>query len=480
MKEITARHRNVVWIIADQHRAQTIGWNGDANVRTPNLDNLIRNGTHFSRAVAGAPWCTPFRGALLTGQYPHQTGVIRTPSRLNPSYPTIADAFNRAGYHTAWVGKWHLSGANGSSHVVPQEERGRFRYWLGYENNNKQNDVWVHGTNCEEPIRLYDYEVPALTRLFEDHVTAHVQGRRSPVDVTGEHDAPPNHDGLEYQPFFAVLSVQPPHSPYVPPHHAHGVNPASVTLRRNVPPVDWIASRARRDLAGYSAMVETVDTTVGRVRELLRRLGVDRETYIVYMSDHGDMLGSHGQWEKSSPWEESIRIPFLVGTAGGQEHMHVGEYHYPLNHVDIAPTTLGLCGIAPPKDMFGYDFSPFIRVGPQAIETVPPPPQSALLQQIPRKYHHHSVNRAWRAVVTRDNWKYVCTPHNDWLLHDLNHDPFELANLCYDTAFQERKEHLHAELARLLQETADDFPLPSIDIPKDTAWEREHDEQQSY
>lgn len=462
MKSIAAQHRNVVWIIADQHRAQCLGWNGDPNVRTPNIDNLIRNGTNFSRAVAGAPWCTPFRGALLTGQYPHQTGVVRTPSRLDPKFPTIADAFNAAGYHSVWIGKWHVAGSNRASHVVPPELRGRFDYWLGYENNNKQNDVWVHGTGCEAPRRLDDYEVPGLTGLFEEHLTAHVRGGGGAGRGGGA--AGP---GSDYQPFFAALSVQPPHSPYVPPHHADGPNPASVELRRNVPPVDWIETRARRDVAGYSSMVESVDAAVGRVREILRRLGVDRETYIIYMSDHGDMLGSHGQWEKSSPWEESVRIPFVVGTAGGQEHMHVGEYHYPLNHVDIAPTTLGLCGIPTPPEMVGYDFSPLITEGPQALHSDVParkPPTAALLQQITRKFHPHSVNRAWRGVVTADNWKYVCTPNNDWLLHDLSRDPYELANLCYDVTFQERKEQLHGELQRLLRENGDEFELPSIDL----------------
>jgi arylsulfatase A-like enzyme len=246
-------------------------------------------------------------------------------------------------------------------------------------------------------------------------------------------------------------------------------------------------------------MVESVDVAVGRVREILRRLGVDRETYIIYMSDHGDMLGSHGQWEKSSPWEESVRIPFVVGTAGGQAHMHVGEYHYPLNHVDIAPTTLGLCGIPTPPEMVGYDFSPLITEGPKALRSeaagragsssgpgdtsaaagggaggsgdapASGPPTAALLQQIPRKFHPHSVNRAWRGVVTADNWKYVCTPNNDWLLHDLSRDPYELANLCYDVTFQEQKEQLHGELQRFLRETGDEFELPSIDLSEKPA-----------
>ena len=112
------RRPNVLWIFGDQHRAQATGYRGDANVATPNLDNLGRQGVRFDCAVAGAPWCTPFRGALLSGRYPHQTGVVANGIRLPPASPTVASAFNAAGYHTAYVGKWHLDGTNDPDHYV--------------------------------------------------------------------------------------------------------------------------------------------------------------------------------------------------------------------------------------------------------------------------------------------------------------------------------------------------------------------------
>ena len=443
---------NVVWILCDQLRAQAFSYRGDPNVHTPNIDNLAREGMRFDCALAGTPWCTPFRGALLTGQYPHQVGVPKTPSALDPKYPTLTQAFTAAGYHTAWIGKWHLHGSNGDPYIPPTH-RGGFDYWLGYENNNKQNDTWVHGSGQEEPTRLPGYETDSLTDLFLDHLQAHT----APVEGKSG-----------YKPFFACLSVQPPHSPYQPPTNPpyadQGPSPTDIQFRPNVPPVDWVRDKAALDLAGYYGMIRNIDWNVGRIRNALKEMGVDRETYIVFFADHGDMLGSHAQWEKSSPWEESVRIPFIVARTGGPSAMRTGRCDAVLNHVDIAPTTLGLCGLEKPADMVGYDYSAnCLRDGDPAFRAEPDPatePESAYLQQIPRKFHSHSVNKQWRGVVLRDGWKYVCTPGNDWLLHDTRSDPYEMANLVHDVCFEETRQRCLAELRRWIAETGDAFTLP--------------------
>jgi arylsulfatase A-like enzyme len=453
------RRPNVLWIFGDQHRAQALGHRADPNVYTPNLDNLARNGLRFDAAVAGAPWCCPFRAALLTGRYPHQCGVTQTPAALDPAQPTIVAPFRTAGYHTAYIGKWHLSGSNSSAHLVPPTHRGGFDYWLGYENNNNQHEVYVHGGGDETPRRLPGYETDSLT----DELLAHLR----------RHVGPGAASGGDYPPFFAVLAVQPPHSPYVPPHNPPYPrpprHPASLRFRPNVPDVAWVRAQAAVDLDGYYGMIENLDWNVGRIRAELQRLGIDQDTWIVFFSDHGDMLGSHAQWEKSSPWEESIRIPFIIARLGGQERMRTGITDVPLNHVDIAPTTLGLCGIQVPDTMVGCDLSGLCwpRHHPRARRDDDPTlPDSAYLQQIPRKFHPHSVNQAWRGVVTRDGWKLACQPGHDWLLHHLVDDPYEQANLAHDSAFQPQRRRLLERLQRWIEETGDEFPLPEFDLPR--------------
>ena len=315
------RRPNVIWMFGDQMRGQATGYRGDPNVRTPNMDNLAREGMRFDAAVAGAPWCCPFRAALLTGLYPHQCGVTRTPQALDPSIPTIASVFRAAGYHTAYVGKWHLDGSNDREHYIPPERRGGFDYWVGYENNNNQHEGYVFGGGDETPRRLPGYETDALTDLLIEHLRTHTARR--------------NADGT-YQPFFAVLSVQPPHDPYVPPtnpsYPPSRRTPASIRFRPNVPHVRWVRERAALDLDGYYGMIENLDWNLGRLRQALRELDLDRETWLIFFSDHGDMLGSHGQWYKSSPWEESIRIPFIVARGSGGRYGRIGRCDAPLNH----------------------------------------------------------------------------------------------------------------------------------------------------
>ena len=448
-----SRRPNLVWIFGDQHRAQSLGFHGDSQVRTPVIDNLARKGRDFTCAVAGAPWCCPFRGALLTSRYPHQNGVIKTPAGLDPSTPTLTQPFRDAGYHTAYIGKWHLGHGNINDGVVAPEARGGFDYWLGYENNNNQEHCHVHGSGCETPVRLQGYETDALTDAFIDHVTTHTAS------------------GPDYDPFLTVLSVQPPHNPYCPPAtspYGPPITPGEVKLRQNVPPIPWVEEKARQDIAGYNAMIENLDWNVGRILEALKAGDVDRDTYIIFFSDHGDMLGSHAQWEKSAPWEESIRIPFIVSHLLGPAVMSCQPCDAVINHVDIAPTSLGLCGIEVPEWMEGYDYSAYCLPSKQVGDVSLPKadePTSAYLQQIPRKFHPLCPNKAWRGVAMRDGWKYVCTPGEDWLLTNTREDEVELGNFAFNTKFQDVRARCWDELKKWIDETGDEFPLPERDLP---------------
>ena len=115
--------KNMLWIFGDQLRAQALGYMGDPNARTPFLNDLSLEGTTFTDAVSGCPWCTPFRGSLFTSKYNHKC-VYKTPQHLDRNLPLVTDVYNDNGYLTAFFGKWHLFGSN-KREYIPREERGR-------------------------------------------------------------------------------------------------------------------------------------------------------------------------------------------------------------------------------------------------------------------------------------------------------------------------------------------------------------------
>jgi arylsulfatase A-like enzyme len=450
-----SEHKNAIWIFGDQHRAQALSCNGDPNLTTPNIDRLSYEGQNFDQAVCGFPLCCPFRGSLLTSRYPHEA-VPGHEHPLPEGMPTIADVFNDHDFETAYFGKWHLGGfqereGRAAMTIIPPARRGGFDTWVGYENNNSQWDCWVHGGEGATAFhhRLPGYETDALTDLMIDYIRRQGEARKSG----------------HARPFFAALSVQPPHDPYVAPESWMGRhNPATLTLRPNVPPVARIEAEARRELAGAYAQIENLDWNVGRIRQALVEAGLDLDTHIIFFSDHGDQHGSQGQFRKTAPWEESLRIPFIVGGLQPRYEGRSGRPDALVNHVDIAPTTLGLCGIDAPSWMRGHDYSgQRLPARPQTAA-----PDSAFIQSVIPTGHADSIDRPWRGIVTRSEspwqarWKYVVFEGQPWLLFNLSEDPYELVNLAHNTRYRQERQRLQERLMQWIADTGDTFDLPKI------------------
>ena len=441
---------NVIWLMADQWRAQALSCQGDPNARTPNVDALATQGVHFTNAVSGFPLCCPFRGSLLASRYPHHC-VPGNNYGLPLEQQTIVTPLKQAGYQTAWIGKWHLDGFEeregrpAKTHIITPERRRGFDYWAAYENNNSQYDCWVHGGAGKDAFqyRLPGYESDELTNLLIRYI-----GDRAAEAKNGR-----------MKPFFAALSIQPPHDPYIaPPEFAARYNGSRLKLRPNVPPVASVQEAARREMAGYYAMIENWDWNIGRIRAALDKAGFAFNTHLVIFSDHGDLHGSHGQYRKRLPYEESMRVPLIIG--GEQplsaEGRHAGRVAALMNHVDIAPTTLGLCGIKKPAWMEGNDYSQY-RLSKRSA---PSETDSAFLQVVDARGGNGNLNKPYRGIVTKDAWKYVCFENTSWLLFNLNEDPYELVNLAHDRHYRAERKQLIARLRQWIADTGDKFAVP--------------------
>ena len=441
---------NVIWLIADQWRSQAIGANGDPNVRTPNVNRLCSSGINFDQARSGFPLCSPFRGSMLTGRYPHHM-VPGHEYPLPQGQETIANLFNDAGYHTGFFGKWHLDGFHENSghgratmHIVPPDRRGGFNTWVGYENNNSQYDTWVHGGAGKDAFqyRLPGYESDELTNLFIQHLKERASDKTSG----------------QAKPFFAVLSIQPPHNPYIAPaeYMAH-YNAEQLRLRPDVPLFAGVEERARQELAGYYAQIENWDWNIGRIMDALAHEGISTNTHIMIFADHGDSHGSHGQFLKTNPYEESVRIPMIVsGETSFYDRHLTGRPSTLFSEVDIAPTTLGLCGLPAPAWMEGHDYSGH-RLGYR------PPPvdaDSMYLQLVVPTRHPDSVDNPYRGLVTKDGWKYVCFEKQSWLMFNLADDPYEQVNVAFNSKYQKQRNQLIARLRQWVADTGDKFTVP--------------------
>jgi arylsulfatase A-like enzyme len=355
------RQPNVLLFITDQQRWDTLSYTGRTPCRTPNLDRLAREGVAFDRCLTPDPICCPARAALFTGRAPHATGVGNN-QELPLERPALPEVFRDGGYDVAYSGKWHLGRGRAFQGIERfAGERGReFRQWLA---NHNYEDTYPYGT----PEFSYYLDAGASReRISNPHTAPQAGTTETTFDTWVANRA------LEYletrpadKPFFHVCSFHGPHPVFVVPEPyyslydpAQAPEPANFAdpmtgkpafQRRSI----WHgAAHAhgtewepwRRSQSVYWGYVTLLDELIGRVLGRLDSLGLSEDTIVLMLADHGEMMGSHGLFQKSSMYEESLHVPCIVRAprmaAGGR---HIAA---PVSHIDVAPTLLGLCGLA--------------------------------------------------------------------------------------------------------------------------------------
>ena len=375
---------NILLIVTTQWRAQAAGFRGDPNARTPFLDRLAAGALDLSQAVTPHPFGPFARAAMLTGAESPENGVRDYFDPLPARSRTLAHRMDARGYATAFFGKWHLSARDrnasltGEAHaraVVPPEGRGGFGFWEGFESGFLINDPWLHGSRLAVPERFAGYQSDVVCSRALDYLS------RLPG------------------PWFAVVSLEPPHPPYGAP--APGVparEPSSIALAANVPAS--AAARARRELAGYYAHLEATDRAMGALAD-----GIGEATRLIVTSVHGDMHGAHGLFRKGWPHEESVRIPMLVRAPG-------------YSGVDARPFSLSQVPSLVEALAEGRRLAP----APQ-YSRISMPSVVALADQ---------CDRAWAGIRSARRKLVLSQDGSPWLFFDLESDPGEERNLAAD------------------------------------------------
>ena len=425
---------NIVYVFADQWRVQDTGYAGNPQVKTPHLDSLAAQSVSFTHAVAGIPVCCPARACLLTGQHALTHGVFVNDVHLADDAVSMAKLFKSDGYDTAYVGKWHVDG-RGRSNYIPPESRQGFDYWKTLECTHDYNNSRYFAGDSGQPLTWEGYDAIEQTK----DVQAYLRGRSR------------DGDGKSDTPFLLVLSWGPPHAPYetAPEAYRQMYDPNSIELRPNVPPE--MAEEARNWIAGYYAHCTALDDCLGALLQTLEDEGLAENTIFVFTSDHGDMLGSQGEVKKQRPWEESIRVPFLLRWPQrfGWQGREVDAL---LDTPDILPTLLSLTDIPIPDTVEGRDFSATIEGGED-------PSGGAALIYCPHPFGQFlrpDGGREYRGIRTR-NHTYARDLNGPWLLYDNEADPYQLDNLVNRASVSSIQAELEAQLQRKLSDRGDEF-----------------------
>jgi arylsulfatase A-like enzyme len=429
----TTRRPNLLFVIADEWRAQATRYNGDTNVSTPVLDNLAKESICFDNAISGCPVCCPARASIMTGQYPLTNGVFINDVELKPNAPTLAETFAEAGYRTGYIGKWHLYGSPDGKYgrrlaPVPPDKRLGFDYWKACECSHEYNHSLYYEGNDTTPKYWPGYDAFSQT----GDACRFIEKQAKSAD-----------------PFFLFLSLGPPHFPYstAPEKYRAMYANRPLALRPNVP--NEKKAQAEEILRGYYAHMAALDDCFARLLRTLEMLSISENTILVFTSDHGDMMLSQGLTTKLYPWDESVRIPFLLRFPKkfGRSGRRIAE---PMNMPDMMPTLLSLAGLKTPDAVQGKDlFSSRKVADSSAFISLPVPITEA------RRYGFAEY-RGLRS----ERFTYVRSIHGPWLLYDNQQDPYQMHNLCGKPEGARIQAGMDRQLDRRLRELKDEF-LPA-------------------
>lgn len=425
---------NLLVVMADQLRRDALGIYGDPDVATPNLDALAGRGVRFTQACATSPICVPFRFSFMTGAYAHTRQVPAIEWRMSPCERTWAHDLTDRGYRTAYVGKWHLYGGHGGAPwsspravnrtPIPPRYRDGWQLWRAFELRNDPFDTCIFVDDDPTPRPLTGYQTDALTDIAIDTLAELGNDR----------------------PYACVVSVEPPHPPYlVLEEDLARWRDRDVTLPPNVPRTDaaWL-ERIRNERRRYAAATENLDRNVGRLLHHVRRHEAGaggRPTIVVFLSDHGELGGSHGLTEKQYPYEPSIGIPLIVADPR-TPHVHGTTLDVPVHTEDIAPTLLALArpdadgppeqaGVAnasqvhdTPAETGGADLTALLR-GTASELARPGIPLQFVRELRPGHPFHDGGWRGFRTGRYKATWRASPEGVHPWQTFDLHDDPFE-------------------------------------------------------
>jgi arylsulfatase A-like enzyme len=451
-----ARPPNILLLVTDDQRPDTIRALGNGQIDTPHLDRLVQTGSAFTRAIAAVPHCVPSRAEILTGASGFTNRSPPFGRAIQPRLATWAATMRQAGYHAWYSGKWMN---DGSPRTRGYEETsalysaggagpGAARLTLPTAHNGRPvtgYTGWTFKTNDDQPE---PEKGVGLTPLTDRHIA---DGAIALLRRATE------------QPFFLHVNFTAPHDPlHIPPGYGEKYDPATLPLPPNflpehpfdhgnagqrdeaLLPVPRDPAAVRREIAAYYAVVSHLDSQVGRILDALRATGRDRDTVVIFTSDNGLALGSHGLMGKQNMYEHTIGVPLVLAGPGIPRDRRFAAQAYLR---DLFPTVCELAGIPIPATVEGQSLVPVLA------GTVP-----RIHSELYACWHRDGVPGAFpmQRMVRTDRWKLIHYAHLERRqLFDLESDPHELRDLSSDPR--------HAATMAGLQRQLDAWFAPRIE-----------------
>ena len=438
--------RKAILIMTDSQRWDMVNCYKNTGLSTPNLDRLASEGVRFERAYTTQPVCQPARAAIFTGQYPHSVGSWTNSYGISDTAHSIGERLQLDGVHTAYIGKWHLDGGD--------------YFGLGRCPKGWDPDYWYDMKNYLE-------ELPEETRPMTRN-TALMQQMDFPRELLyGHRCADRAVDFLEkhaQEDFFLVVSFDEPHGPFLcPPPYSHMYDDYAFPKSENVwddladkPEHQqvWASKFGGWDKSGpisdpaFFGCNSYADEEIGRVLDAIDAHAPD--ALVLYTSDHGEMLHSHGLMSKGpNCYDEIARIPMMVRAPGVKAG---GVDPHPVSHINIVPTLLEYMGSRVPEVLEGRSilpelYDPAVRVN------------DYIFMEFGRYEVDHDGFGGFQPLraVFDGRYKLVINLLTSDELYDLESDPAELHNLIHDPAHANIRDHLHDVLLDHLNVTRDPF-----------------------
>jgi choline-sulfatase len=448
---------NILFLIADDHAAYVLGCDGNKQVKTPNLDKLAAGGTRFDQAYCNAPVCTASRQSFLTGKYPRTVGVTQLKTALPATENTLAKMLKPAGYKTAAIGKMHFNSdlKHGFDVRIDLPE---YRQALKKQGAKKLPE---------------GVEVLGPWRPFKDPADVWLNSKVLPYgavdeDMAGTYFARETISYLKQNkddPFFLICSFTEPHSPFHFPVEFRGRHqPAEFPVPKVGPEDDWQIPKVFRGLtdlqkqgiiAAYYTSVEFLDRNIGLVLDMLEKLGLVDDTLVIYIGDHGYMLGHHGRFEKHCLFLEAVRAPLLIRwRPRGRPKQQPQQSSALVEFIDIAPTILDVAGQPVPKGVQGRSLLPLL--------------EGKVTKHRDMVFVEYSENE--EAMVRTEQWHLIYgtgkrarqdgyetgkpLPGRTVLLFDNTKDPGQFTNLAARPEYAKFVAELTRELAEHMKRTA--------------------------